>query len=194
MQVGLSKQDISNHGMREILAAANIIPPSTSSMQKAANKTCKLIKHTNEDNMDDISQELKMMNRLIGKAPDHTFPAEADAIYSNRISNGVGKTPYQADINCSRKSYTLTKIIATQSYSKLCSCARTDNDTPHDEDCTANLPMDASTGNEGEYLTGAIESINKSGVQIGEFTLDGDSSSRATASAIEQPGAALVKP
>ena len=198
MQVGLSKQGISNHGMREILAAANIIPPSTSSMQKAANKTCKLIKQTNEENMDDIRQELKMMNRLIGNAPDHPLPAEADATYNNRISSGVGKTPYQAGTQATLiVAENLTpskKIIATQTYSKLCSCARADIDAPHNEDCTANLHMDASIANEGDYLTEAIESINESGLQIGELTIDGDSSSRAAASAIEQPGAASVKP
>ena len=48
MQVGLPKQGISNHVMREILAATNMIPLSTSCMKKAANKTCKLIKQTNE--------------------------------------------------------------------------------------------------------------------------------------------------
>lgn len=198
LQVGLSKQGMSNSGMREILAASNIIPPACNSMQKAANKTCRLIRAENEGDMNDLCENIMTMNQAIGKARDHPIPAETDATYNNRISSGVGQTPYQAGTQATlivAENVTKNKkIIAAQTYSKLCSCPRDEEDVQHTVYCTANLPLDASIGNEGDYVTDAIESINATGVNIGDLTMDGDSTSRAAATRIQQPGGSQVTP
>ena len=198
LQVGLSKQGISNTGMRQVLAATNIIPPSASAMQKSANRVCEIISFTNEHDMANTCNELQHLNMCIGRSPDHPIPAEADATYNNKIYSGVGVTPFQAGTQATMLvAENLTpnkKIIAAKTYSKLCSCRRPTADSPHSASCTANLPRDASIGNEGFYVTDCINSVNAAGIQIGNLTLDGDSTSRSTVQNIQQPGGAKIKP
>ena len=142
--------------------------------------------------------ELQHLNMCIGRSPDHPIPAEADATYNNKIYSGVGVTPFQAGTQATMLvAENLTpnkKIIATKTYSKLCSCRRPTTDSPHSASCTANLPRDASTGNEGFYVTDCIDSVNAAGIQIGNLTLNGDSTSRSTVQNIQQPGGAKIKP
>lgn len=196
LQVGLSKQGVSNTGLREVLASANIVPPCGSSLQKAANKVGKKIVKANNQDLQVIREELKTMNEAIGRAADHPIPVEADATYNNRLSSGVGNTPFQpgtqATMIVAENLTPKKKIIAVKTYSKLCSCRRPEPTSPHRADCTANLPEDSSIGNEGQYLVDSIQSINDAGLQVGDLTLDGDSSSRASAAAIDQPGGAAI--
>lgn len=198
LQVGLSKQGISNTGIRQVLAATNVIPPSTSAMQKSANRVNEIISDTNEHDMANTCNDLMLLNMSIGRSPDHPIPAEADATYNNKIYSGIGITPFQAGTQATMiVAENLTpkkKIIAAKTYSKICSCVRPDAESPHSESCTANLPRDASIGNEGSYAKDCISSINAAGVQIGNLTIDGDSTSRSTVTNIEQPGGAEIKP
>ena len=150
-------------------------------IMKSQDKSLQLIfeEHTNEDNMDDIRQELNMMKCLIGKVPGNPLPAEANANYNNRISSGVGKSPYQAGTQVTlivaENLLTPSKKLLPPKPTANYAAARADNDTLHNEDCTANQPMDASIGNECDW-TEATEPINASGIQTGELTIDGDSS------------------
>lgn len=198
LQVGLSKQGISNTGIRQVLAAANVIPPASSNMQKASNKVTKLIQQCNEQDMTRKCDELKHLNVTIGRPASDPIPAEADGTYNNKIYSGIGKTPFQAGTQSTfLVAENLTKekkIISTKTYSKLCSCIRPRKETPHRTDCTANLDKAATIGNEGLYLTEAVRSINETGLQIGNLTMDGDSSSRHTASQISQPGGSTINP
>ena len=96
LQVGLSEQGISNTGMRQVLAATNVIPPSASAMQKSANRVKEIISFTNEHDMANNCNELQHLNMLLGRSPNHPIPAEADATYNNKIYSGVGITPFRA--------------------------------------------------------------------------------------------------
>ena len=195
LQIGLSKQGISNTGMRTVLASLNILPPSASGMQAAANSVGQGIIEANTEDMDKIRGELKQLNEATGRPSSHPIPAEADATYNNKIYSGIGNTPFQAGTQATflvaENATPSKKIIAAKTYSKLCSCPK---DYEHKDSCTANLDPDDSIGNEGEYLRHAIADINKSGVQIGELTMDGDSCSRSTATFIKQPQGANIQP
>lgn len=198
LQVGLSKQGMSNSGMREVIAAANIVPPSAASMQKAANVVGERIIEANKKDMSNIRDNLKDLNRSLGLPGHHPIPAEADATYNNKLFSGIGNTPYQAGTQATfivAEGVTKDKkIIATKTYSKLCTCPTRYDDKPHEAWCSANLRFDYSIGNEGKYLTDAIQDINDSGLQIGHLTIDGDSSSRSAAVEILQPHGATINP
>ena len=198
IQVGLMKQGMSQTGMREILTSANISSPSKATMQRAANRVGEILIETNQEDLDKQCAELQKLNQAIGNPKSHPIPAETDATYNNRIFSGVGKTPFQAGTQCTMLvAENLTskkKIISVGTYSKICSCKITDDDAHHKADCPANLNQDSSIGNEGDYLTDAIECINDRGISIGELTMDGDSSSRLSAQLIQQPSGAKIVP
>lgn len=187
-QIGLSKQGIGNAGLREILLAANINPPSQSTLQRTANKVNDAVKEVNISDMHDILEDIKIKNCALGNSSGHPIPAEADATYNNRLFSG--STPFQAGTQATflvAEGLTKSKkIISAKTYSKLCSCLLTEKNPNHAIDCTANLDYNKSIGHEGVYLRDSIHDINKSGVQVGNLTLDGDSSSRATALDIKQ--------
>ena len=198
LQVGLMKQGMSNTGMKEILTAANIPSPALTSMQRTTNKVGDIVIETNEKDMANVCENIKKLNEAIGNPGHHPIPAEADATYNNRIYSGVGNTPFQAGTQATllvAENLTRSKkIIAAKTYSKLCTCYNKKVDEPHGEKCSANLRFDNSIGNEGTYLRSAIKNINDRGIQIGELTTDGDSSSRLAATQIKQPHGAPVIP
>lgn len=197
-QIGISKQGLGNAGLREILLAANINPPSIATMQVGANKVNKVITEANKHDMGNILEDIKQKSQALGKPSDHPIPAEADATYNNRLFSGSGSTPFQAGTQVTflvAEGLTPSKkIVATRTYSKLCTCVINDSKPDHTEECTANLDYDRSIGHEGSYLRDAISDVNEHGVQIGDLTLDGDSSSRAAAQSITQPGGASINP
>ena len=163
-------------------------------MQKAANRVGKILVRANKEDMDRQCKQLQMLNQAIGNEDTHPIPAEADATYNNKLFSGIGNTPFQAGTQATMLvAENLTKnkkIIAVGTYSKLCSCSGED----HGEDCTANLEPDSSIGNEGEYLRDTIHQINERGLQVGELTIDGDSSSRQAAASIKQPKGEVIVP
>lgn len=198
LQVGLMKQGMSNSGMREILTAANIASPSKSTMQRTANRIGEIITEENQEDLERQCKKLQDLNQSIGRPKTNPIPAEADATYNNQLFSGIGNTPFQAGTqatllvaeNLTKKK----KIIAVGTYSKLCSCSIKYPTDAHKNHCTANLDADSSIGNEGEYLREAISNVNKAGIQIGDLTIDGDSSSRQTATSIQQPQGHTIVP
>ena len=195
IQVGLTKNGVSNGGLTEILASASIKPPAYSTLQRAANHVGKII---TEENMEDLERQCAYLRELceaMGKFPHGPIPAECDATYNNAIYSKVGKSPFQAgtqvDFTVSENLTKDKKIISVVHHSKLCSCPDKDN---HLNDCTATLEKDATIGNEGEYLVEAIEKINENGIVIGELTADGDSSAHSKGPTINQPHGVKIKP
>ena len=192
-QVGLSKNGISNGGLIEILTAANIRPPSYSTLQRAANVVGEAITEANVGDMRDQCTKLRDLNKATGKPYHGPIPAEADGTYNNAIYSKVGKSPFQAatqvDFTVSENLTPEKKIIALVSHSKLCSCPK---NKEHLTDCSATLTPESTIGNEGEYLIEAIETINDNGLDIGELTVDGDSSSRSEAPQIDQPSGVKI--
>ena len=197
LQVGLSKQGISNGGITEVLTSTNIKAPSYNTLQRAANYVGKVITETNMEDLERQIDRIKDLCVATGFHPYGPIPAEADGTYNNGIFTKVGKTPFQAgtqvDFTVSENLTSDKKIIAIVHHSKLCSCPKREG-KDHLVDCTATLPKNASIGNEGDYLEEAIEKINESNLVIGDLTVDGDSSSRATAPTINQPHGLKITP
>ena len=199
VQIGLSKNGMSNAGLVEILTAANIKPAAFTTLQRAANTVGKIIVEENEEDLAEKCEKIKDYHISLGENPDHPTPVEADATYNNALFSGVGKTPFQAGTQCvltvSENLTSSKSILAVKTYSKLCSCTPIEDRrrkknvgeySGHLADCTANLEKDSSIGNEGSYLEEAVEDLNKNGVFIGDLTIDGDSSGRADAAHIQQ--------
>ena len=195
IQVGLSKQGMGNKGITEVLASANIKPPSRTTLQKKSNEVAGIVQEINEEDLKMQLEKIRDYNIAIGFEPHHPIPAEADGTFNNGLFSQVGKTPFQGATQASfTVSENLTadkKIIALKTYSKICSCP---NKEKHKGNCSANLDPWSSIGNEGEYLAEAIEDINESDVTIGEITIDGDSSSRSQAPRIVQPHGVTMIP
>ena len=79
LQVGLTHSSISNTAFRNILMAANIVPPSYSGMQHRANKIGDVIVDLNQQDMSDIRQDLKTVQHLRGQTANTPIPVEGDA-------------------------------------------------------------------------------------------------------------------
>ena len=191
LQIGLSKQGIGGSGIREILLAANINPPSRSTLARGCNSVADTIIETNKSDMNHILEDIKLKNLALGRNESHPIPAEADGTYNNPLFSSSGSTPYQAGTQTTfLMAEGLTKdkkIISARTYSKICSCVITDKKPNHLENCSANLKYNQSIGHEGVYLRDSVSDINSQGVTIGDLTLDGDSSTRAAAQTINQP-------
>ena len=92
-QVALSHTGMSNTGLSRLLLGTNTPAPSRSYMQATTNKVSKIIQETNEKDMADICENLKIVQDERGQTG---INIETDARYSNLVHSGVGKTPYQA--------------------------------------------------------------------------------------------------
>lgn len=191
VQVGLARQGISASGFADILSSANIPPPSTSGLQRAANKVNPVLIEENQLDMSSIRRELKRRNLLLGKRHDDPINVEADGTYNNRIGSAWGKTPMQP---ATQATYMVAenitpekKIIAARTYSKICNCDVKYGVGPHREHCTANLRPDAVIGNESLYLEDCIGDIQTDDISIQYITLDGDSSARCTCDDVKNP-------
>ncbi|CAG2217770.1 unnamed protein product [Mytilus edulis] len=93
-QVGLIHTPISNKNFSEILNAANIISPSSSGLQKCANKVSKVVEKVNKDDMENIRKNLANDNKTLGLSNEKLVRVESDARYNNPIFSN-GSTPFQ---------------------------------------------------------------------------------------------------
>ncbi len=191
VQVALARQGISASGFTDVLSAANIPPPSTSGLQKAANKITPLLEEENKTDMSTIRRSLRQRNLLLGQQPNHPIDVEADGTYNNRCGSAVGKSPMQA---ATQTTYLVAenvtpdkKIIAARTYSKLCKCDVQHSAGAHKNNCKANLRPDATIGNEALYLEDCIGDIQDDDISIDCITLDGDSGARRVCAELINP-------
>ncbi|CAG2202954.1 IKZF [Mytilus edulis] len=106
-QVGLIHTPISNKNFSEILNAANIISPSSSGLQKCANKVSKVVEKVNKDDMENIRKNLANDNKTLGLSNEKLVRVESDArnfpgrahaavlMVNNKYSNSVIKLSVQ---------------------------------------------------------------------------------------------------
>ncbi len=176
LQVGLSETMISNTAMRTILMAADIPAPAHSSMQRAANTVGQTLIQVSKENMHEEQEYLKDLNQKCGLSADEPIRAEGDCRYNNALRSAGGATPFQpatqsvytvCENNTSRK-----KIIAVATQNKLC---RISNCTHDSDECTANLPMESSIGDEKAWAYECAKELAEAGTVIKYFTTDGDS-------------------
>lgn len=185
-QAALLHTSISNKAFREILMTCNVIPPSTSGMQKSANKVSAQVEEINRESMKQIRESLVLENRLCGLSNVNHINAEGDSRYNNPILN-TGVTPFQAGTQVTTvmcENNTLDKkIISLYTGSKLCVVASRLRGKGievlcpnHEGICTANIAEDASIGNEAVYSAKCAEEVSDF-LKIAHITTDGDSKS-----------------
>lgn len=191
IQVGLAHLGLASTGLREIMSSVNMVPPSTTGLQKSANKINSILVDTNKKDMKKRLSKLKELNKRKGLSPNTPINIEVDGTYNNRLNSGVGKTPMQpasqATYLVAENTTTRKDIVHVGTYSKICTCKRNQEGVlQHRQDCTANLSQDAVIGNEGQYLHNAVADINSQDVSIRYITMDGDSNANAAATNILQ--------
>ena len=180
LQIGMKTTGISNQGMRNILLAANIPPPSAASMQVQANQVGEAIVELNEQSMANIREDL---HKKTAGAP---IRIEGDARYNNPLFSGGGKTPFQP---ATQVTYTVCenttpekKVIAIFTGNKLCKVAQLERNRgravkcPHHAGtCTADLEEDSAIGDERAWVKKCTQQLQQSKLTVSHFTGDGDS-------------------
>ncbi|CAG2228965.1 unnamed protein product [Mytilus edulis] len=171
-QVGLIHTPISNKNFSEILNAANIISPSSSGLQKCANKVSKVVEKVNKDDMENIRKNLANDNKTLGLSIEKLVRVESDARAGTQVTQ----------VMCENMTKN-KKIISLYTGNKLCLIAsklrgKGKNVTcpNHAGLCTANIAEDFPIGNEGEYSRRCAAEVSDH-LQISHFTSDGDSKS-----------------
>lgn len=184
IQCGLITSPISNKNLRDILMISNIVPPSSSGMQKTANKVAKQVEELNKKSMQDIRKKLVEENRICGLSDEKLVRVESDCRYNNPLINS-GTTPFQAgtQVVCtmSENNTSAKQIVSLFTGNKLCSVAARLKGKGfkivcpnHEGVCTANIAEDASIGNEGAYSSWCATEVSDY-LKISHITTDGDS-------------------
>jgi hypothetical protein len=178
IQVALSKQPISNEGLRHIFLACDINAPCQSSMQRLGNKVMDSYITVN-------TEKLKGNRRLVndimklrhGKKVQ--IVTQMDTAFNNPAK---GRAFYQpatqawAHMFCAEPG--LERVpLAFQTGSKLCSCTYNN----HLHDCKRNFPFEEPMGNvEYKFGKGCAEELTSgsddtSTINVQELVTDGDS-------------------
>lgn len=188
VQVALSRHGVGPTGFRDVVLAMSMEPPCLSGLYKASDKVSKLITQENQRDMKQKVGYVKEHNKKMGR-PQDQLSVQTDAIYNNRLSSGVGNTPTQpatqaiqlvAENNTDRKY-----IVHVGVHNKLCRSCKGEHGGPK---CTLTMEPDDVIGNEGQYLTEAIQDLNQQGAYVTEVTMDGDSSANKVVQDVRQRG------
>ena len=186
LQVGLSQTMISNSAMQRILACVNIPPPSYSAMQHQANVVGDKIIELNRKDMQELRQSINDMNEIKGLARDAGIRVAGDAKY-NKLGSNRQNSPFQPG---TQVTYTLVEGETPHQYiinvfcgNKLChTCSQNigkgADGVKHGGQCSANLPLDASIGDEEQWAKQAVQEIQsdqEGPLNIAYATTDGDS-------------------
>jgi len=189
VQVALNRQGIGASGLIDLVHGMQMEAPCFSSLGKAGHKVCQTITEENQRDMSNKGNYLKELNEQLGRKRD-LITVEADGTYNNALYSGVGKTAtqpatqatYLVSENVSAHKY----VLHVGTYNKLC---RACPDGQHGgANCTQTVAENSVIGNEGQYLTNAIESLNADGLYVTEITMDGDSNANKVAQELEQDG------
>ena len=199
VQIGLSQSSIGNAGFRRILMT-NTPAPSTSGMQKSANKVSTAIQEENIKDMRGIQNELKMINKLRGD-PENTVDLEGDGMYNNEKYGGVGKTPYS---NSTQAYYTQAenvtkgkKIVNVVIKNKICSYGHfhTSDKEALNCKCTANISQQTSIGDEKRWARESLlELKHNSDLEVKHLTTDPDTASYRVAAELYEKGTTQTEP
>ena len=181
VQVGLSHTSISNTGMCNILYAMNTPAPSPRGMQKCTNIVSDSVIKCSEHDMASIRKSIVEVNKLRG-AENTSVNVEMDCRYNNPIHSGVGKTPFQAGTQVTHVTVENTtptkKVINVVNKSKLCQkCAvnKIKKGVKCAHNCSANISMESTIGNEEEWARESISILNRDGIHVKHVTTDPDS-------------------
>ena len=197
VHTGLMTTSIGSTGFRNILLHMNIPVPSTSSMQRQANRASDIVTSVNEADMMTRRDNLIKMNADLGLESNAPVMVEADGRYNNALQAGAGKTPFQPATQCVYtvcENQTVDKqIIGINIKNKLCQNGQKyfakqgkllGHKGPmvcpnHPKPCTANLPIDSSIGDESQWCEETFKSMNNDKIPITVKYLTTDLDSRA---------------
>ena len=165
LQSGLAHTSIGGTGLTKLILATNTPAPSMSAMQKSANKMRDILKKSNESSMKRIKDNLKVAGEVTGQDKPK-IPVQVDCRYNNPTYAGIGNTPFQAATQVTQLTAEdvtpQNYIVGKTSKNKLCRvCSSYENDEdipPHD--CSANLAIDATIGNEREWTRETLETVH----------------------------------
>ena len=190
VQLALSRQGISNTGFSDIISIISIPPPSVSGMNYNARKINPELVKINKADMKEKRDLVKKSNIAQGRNV-YELEVEADGTYNNRITSGGGNNPMQPATqvcypvieNNTPKKYIVDLITANK---LSCKCNRPNGNEGHDAKCRANLDVNIPAGSESLYLETAVSNLNDDGLEVTTLTVDGDASTRKTASELQQ--------
>lgn len=188
LQVGLQNTSIASAGARRLLTAMDTAVPSTSGLQKIANKCGEIIKTENLRDMAEKRHVVKDIHELQGFKRESPIAVEVDRQYNNPLRNCRKKTPFvpatqTRDTVC--ENVTSGKFIVMFNHeSKLCKCRQRSQSvtshqstrSKHSSDCTATRRPDFNMGDERE---GGVQCATKlvnceEPLQVSRVTTDAD--------------------
>ena len=207
VHVGLSQTPISTSSFQKILLALNTPAPSTSGMQKSANKVCPKLETINKADMKRLRSEIKKKKNKQSQEVC-AIDIQSDGMYNNPLYSGVGKTPFQPATNC---VYTVVenetdqkKVIALATKNKLCSkghhLKKRDLDgqgvgcSGTDHQCTANIPFEKSIGDEYSWSKECLLQLKEDNLEVKHVTTDPDSSAHRAAEDLYNEGTTETEP
>ena len=190
LQIATSGQGIGNSGTRMLLTSLNMHPPSTSGLQRTANKVNECIEDENKKDMQQIRKELLRVNGLLGRKKT-SIDVEADGRYNNSWGTNWGKTltqpATQAIYVMAENVTSKKKIISVGTWTRLCSCDAKNTDGPHTDSCRADMASNSVIGREPLYASECIGEINEDGINVHYLTMDGDCKTRRFLECLSQP-------
>lgn len=180
LQVGLSKQPVNNSGVRQLLMACDINPPSVSGMQKTSNKVADSFIDLNQKQLQNNRKTVKQIMNMRGVKDG--IIAQTDTAFNNPPK---GRAFYQpgtqawSPLFCAEPG--LDHIpLSFQTRSKLCSCLV----NKHKQGCKQDFSKDQPMGNV-EFVFGVASGeevsdphsndTSDSSVAVKELVTDGDS-------------------
>ena len=169
-------------GLQEIFHALNCPAPSTSGLQRNANKVGPMIVQMVQDDLRRERAHLKDIVEGWGYPRDTAIPVEGDGRYNNPLYWSRDRNPFQP---ATQASYTISenitqdkKIIGCTTRNKLCSKRnRGDNCAEHPGECAATLPYQNPIGREDQAVEGICREFlsDPEPTIISHITTDGDS-------------------
>ncbi len=193
VQIGLSKTPIGGESLRLLCMSADLPPPSSSGLQRAANRVADQIGEENVKDMKMRRGEIRSINKYRGVS-EKSLSLSSDGMYNNRLSSGLGNTPFQP---ATQVTYVATEnqtadhqVLNLVTRSKLCSKHHlTDNSSCiEDPNCTANLRMSESIGNEKKLAEECFRDLTKDQLEVQFITTDADSAAHSAAADMFRDG------
>ncbi|CAC5390794.1 unnamed protein product [Mytilus coruscus] len=179
-QAALSQTPLGYTGLRKIVLGCNMPAPSTSGLQKRANKVLPEIVNIDKKDMKARRKQLIAINTLRGRKDPGSVSLQADGAYNNAIYSGIGKTPFQpatqvvysvAEAETEDKS-----IIGVVCKNKLCSVHPIKSGEKCTSACSSNLTFMKSIGDEYTWAKEALQDLASDGIEAKHLTTDPDSS------------------
>jgi hypothetical protein len=193
LQIGLSKTPIGNNTLRSILLAADIPAPSTSGLQKAANRVNAQLIKENKADMQQRRQTIIEVNTARG-LPANSLSISGDGAFNNPLSSASGQTPWQP---ATQVTYVVTEnvtkdkqVLSLATRNKLCSKHhRVKNEScVLNAECSATLKFSSPIGNEKELAKECVRELNSDNLAVTSLTTDADSAAYQAVKELHREG------